>query len=855
GLDREDLLAAGVALSGNPAHAKALYAAPAGVPLHAVKLTWPHPDGPDPTSGKPRSGTVFELRAGKVQDVLPPSVHPGTKRPYTWPDGVPASREDLPPLPPALLDLWAGWEGRKGQLEAACPWAPAAPDKAPAAREVTPSSPRPADRLDNQDEWDALRARLREEVSLEAMLADLGAKKVKGNSYLCPFHEETHPSFWTFKSTEGHPAWYCSHGGTRVGSPGRNGGSVGDVIDLYQHLKGLATPGEATVKLAEEKGLKLPGAGLRASNYQNPKPRQAPPVESWPDPAPLPPERPRVPTMTPDMIPAPLRAWLLDEAERASLPVEMFAGPAIVACGSLIGRQVSVKPQAHSFWKVVPNLWGVIISRPGTKKSHALNTPLGPVFKLQGEANEEYRQAAREADLDETMREAEAATLKASLKKAKTDPATVRARLQELRDADEENAPCWRRYYTSDATVEKIGEILQGNPTGLLIVRDELSGLWASFERPDRQQDRQFYLEAWNGTGGPYMVDRIGRGTLVVPPPCVSMIGTTQPGKLAAYVNGALAGQTQDDGFLQRYQVIIWPDHEGEYRQPDGQPSKEARETAYAAVAKLARLDVGALGAVAGEDEVLPYLPLSGGAQECFDAWFTSLEGRLRGRELEGAAAYAAHVGKYRSLLPSLALIFHLLDVTSGQAKPGPVGRSALLLALRWLDFLDGHARKVYAPELNLDALAARALAGRIEDGDVSDGVTVRELQRKEWSGLRTKAAVDGALRELERVGWLKVVEEQTGGRPSSLVYLNPAVVTPTGRGAAKPQLSETRPWVTDETDNYPAEDEQGPSGGFGSDPPSHSGNIEAASGGEAEDTEPGAWDEPAASGGEDFLI
>jgi hypothetical protein len=44
-----------------------------------------------------------------VQDVLPPSIHPDTGKPYTWAYGsVEAHWSRLPPLPPQLLALWAG---------------------------------------------------------------------------------------------------------------------------------------------------------------------------------------------------------------------------------------------------------------------------------------------------------------------------------------------------------------------------------------------------------------------------------------------------------------------------------------------------------------------------------------------------------------------------------------------------------------------------------------------------------------------------------------------------------------------------------------------------------------------------
>ncbi|MGP3622167.1 DNA primase, partial [Pseudomonas aeruginosa] len=66
--------------------------------------------------------TVFELRAGLVQDVLPPSIHPGTGRPYTWRN--PPKGEGLPVLPDNLLNIWKNWGIFKRDAEAACPWAP-----------------------------------------------------------------------------------------------------------------------------------------------------------------------------------------------------------------------------------------------------------------------------------------------------------------------------------------------------------------------------------------------------------------------------------------------------------------------------------------------------------------------------------------------------------------------------------------------------------------------------------------------------------------------------------------------------------------------------------------------------------
>jgi hypothetical protein len=78
--------------SGNPGHGKLIFAMPFGIRLPSRKV-----------------GTAYELRCATadgltVQDVIPPSIHPGTGQPYRW-----AGRGDwqhLPLLPPALLELW-----------------------------------------------------------------------------------------------------------------------------------------------------------------------------------------------------------------------------------------------------------------------------------------------------------------------------------------------------------------------------------------------------------------------------------------------------------------------------------------------------------------------------------------------------------------------------------------------------------------------------------------------------------------------------------------------------------------------------------------------------------------------------
>ena len=228
--------AASLVVIGNPEHpAKPFFALPEGMVLQCRKLTWPNP-----TPGeKPK--TIFELRAGPVQDVLPPTIHPDTGKPYWLVRGP--NGGGLTPAPAELLALSRNWDALLPKMQAACPWATTDPGRLV--------------RRESAGEWDRVRAEVLARHSLAEALSEAGVE-LKGPHGLCPFHEETHPSFWTFKGADGIERWCCAHGNAPVGVATSRGFSVGDSIDLYAHGHGLS-PGKALSELAKRYGIAAPG--------------------------------------------------------------------------------------------------------------------------------------------------------------------------------------------------------------------------------------------------------------------------------------------------------------------------------------------------------------------------------------------------------------------------------------------------------------------------------------------------------------------------------------------------------------------------------------------------------------------
>jgi hypothetical protein len=262
---------------------------------------------------------------------------------------------------------------------------------------------------------------------------------------------------------------------------------------------------------------------------------------------------------------------------------------------------------------------------------------------------------------------------------------------------------------------------------------------------------------------------------------CISILGGIQPGPLSSYVYEATRGGTGADGLLQRFQLLVWPDPpRGKWRNVDRYADSEAKNRAYAVYKALDGLIPEEVGATT-EEEDIPALRFSSDVQEIFNAWREELEAKLRDND-ETSPALTSHLAKYRSLAPALALVFHLIAVVDGTEGAGPVGAEAAARAAAWCEYLETHARRLYASAENPALEGARALLARIRKGDVQDDSTVREVYRgREWSKLSTPQEVNAAAAMLEAYGWLRVEKVATKGRPTTRLRLNPALLKSTG--------------------------------------------------------------------------
>ncbi len=184
--------------------------------------------------------------------------------------------------------------------------------------------------------------------------------------------------------------------------------------------------------------------------------------KDWPEPSPLPNELPSVKPFDPELLPEALRGWVADIAHRMNIPPDFSAVGVVVALSSLIGARAVVAPKQKDDWRVVPNLWGLIVGRPGVMKSPALSEALKPLNLLEKKEREKCESEIKKWNVDCTLAEI---STKKNIEEARKfvfkEPEKARALLEA---SDEPVKPHMRRYVVIDSTVEALQDTLIAHP-------------------------------------------------------------------------------------------------------------------------------------------------------------------------------------------------------------------------------------------------------------------------------------------------------------------------------------------------------------------------------------------------------
>jgi putative DNA primase/helicase len=659
----------------------------------------------------PQGNAILELRSasknGKtVQDVLPPSIHPDTGQTYQWAGA--GNWKQVPEIPDLLLEFW------KSRLTPVAN-KPEVRDSVSMIESIelpehTIQHLRSALlhlRSDNREDW----------VKTGLALKSLG--QVGRGLWMD----------WSMTSRKYDPL---------VAS------------DTWETFEPATIDYKHVFAEAQRQGWVNPTKRL---DFDMPI-EDALDLDKSPEPQKLPGVLRPVPPLNPDWLPEVLRAGCVDIAERLNCPLDYVAIPAIVGAGTVLGNTVGILPKEHDdSWVVHAGFWGGIVGSPGSMKTPALISSLKPLHQLEETAAAQYKQ-----DCIQYLQD------KAQFDKGMVNFKTGKSNIFPI----EPSKPVKARLIVNDVTYQALGEILAQNPSGILALADELSGLLQSLDTAGQEAARGFYLSGWGGQGS-YTFDRITRESVTLSRYQLAVFGGFQPDRIKAYVRFAQSGSSKNDGLLQRFQLLVWPDLQEHFDLIDRPANKEALSQMQQAIVSLKHMNLKPLIGTTTNHSGVQLLHFDKQAQILFNNWFQENEGMLRNGTLDPSEH--GHFAKYRSLIPGLALLFHLVN-----GDTGPVNIRALETALLFSSFLKSHAKRIYGSVHGLDSAPTRSLAKKLLEDKITNGFTQRSLLHKGWANLSNKDNVSLAVNALVEHKWLTEHASETAGRKTMLYKINPRI-------------------------------------------------------------------------------
>lgn len=343
-----------------------------------------------------------------------------------------------------------------------------------------------------------------------------------------------------------------------------------------------------------------------------------------------------------DPLPNPVRAYVRASAKALGegIPPAMVAVPTLSVLSGAIGDAARI--QLKRSWTEPATLWTMLVAPSGSTKSPAFSHAVRPIFRRESEARDEHEEALRRW-------------------KAQDDP-------------DEQEKPTRRRYRTGDATPEAVVKILEENPRGVLLARDELGAWIGSFDRyVNGAADLQFWVEVWEGTQASR--DRAGDGNTTVDTPAVPVTGTIQPGTLKEKLDEIHF----DTGFAAR--LILCQPPPAPKRWTEADVSRRVRDAYEQMLAELYNIPRGT------------EFTLSPEAKEIWIEYYNNANAALETRTDGPAKAVAA---KGVTHTARLALILHLCHEAGGTTDTKEVAAVSMEDALQVGQWFTDETLRVY---------------------------------------------------------------------------------------------------------------------------------------------------------------
>jgi hypothetical protein len=427
-----------------------------------------------------------------------------------------------------------------------------------------------------------------------------------------------------------------------------------------------------------------------------------------------------------DELPEPLARFCNEVADSVGCDPSFPALVALSVCSASVGttRQVCIKRG----WFAPGIIWGLLVGESGTQKSPGFRLAMAPMKERQQRDAEAFT--------------ADNARYQSEIKAFKRDAKTWE-RKQEGEEPEQPVRPVRSRCVVQDATIEALAPILNENPRGVLLARDELSGWLAGFDRYSGKSAASSEVPKWLEIYGCESIT-IDRKTgderfLFVRRPFVSIAGGIQP----AILSRVLTAEHKDNGLQSRLLMTFPP------RQPKAWRDDEVSSATQSAYSDLIRALFELKPDTSGDESRPATLTLNDEARELYKAYVN----RTGSEQSAMSGHLASQWSKLEETPARLAIILHSVrQVTSGVEDHWQIDELTMQTAINLAEWFKHETLRIGRLLAEPDELRqSRHLASWLHSQGGT--ITARDLFRKRRD-IQTTEQAESLLIELVAAGF-----------------------------------------------------------------------------------------------------
>lgn len=222
-----------------------------------------------------------------------------------------------------------------------------------------------------------------------------------------------------------------------------------------------------------------------------------------------------------DVFPTFIGDFIRDQIHAYESSYEFYLAGVLSAASAAIGNSLFLKMD-HG-WEVSASTFICIVGNSGLGKSPALKKCIQPITEMESSLKKKYDgEYAEYKNLDKEEKKYE-------------------------------EPPIRKEIFLNDTTIEAVMRVLNHNPHGILVFRDELLGWIKSMNAYKNGSDVETWLSIWSNSTA--KVSRQNGNEYTIPKPYVAIVGGIQPAKLLDLVKGG----GLENGFFYRF-LFAYPD-------------------------------------------------------------------------------------------------------------------------------------------------------------------------------------------------------------------------------------------------------------------------------------------------------